>query len=332
MKKQPSGGLIHVSELLPGLFPSEPAPQPQKKPQPQKPQTKEIQPADLITGELIRPEDIAYTHSLFLQCFMPIRHNEKNRDRWEAGNRSAKLVIRAGELVKPNSPGTFKRCIVPAGPKARLILAYINDYAYRNRTPLVPMGDSLRQAMQKMDVAVSGQNAKELQREVENLAASDMVLGVWTADGNAHQRKTSLAEELSFWIDKDPNQRTLWQPEMTLSRSYYESLQGAHMAPLHWPAYIALQTKPRAMDIFAFLQYRLRKPLKTPVVLSAAILHAMFGQDIKARKAFWQRFKQSLADALKWYPTARVEILNDAIKLYNSPALIPYRKIGRIEA
>jgi len=99
----------------------------------------------------------------------------------------------------------------------------------------------------------------------------------------------------------------------------------------HWPAYIALQTKPRAMDIFAFLQYRLRKPMKTPAIIPATVLHAMFGQDIKLLKHFWPRFKEALKDALKWYPTARLEILNDAIKLYTSPALIPYRKVGRIE-
>jgi len=326
MKKQPSE-LTHVSELLPGLLPPE-----EVKPlAPAQPERKALEPADLITGELIRPEDIAYTHSLFLQCFMPIRHTAKNRQRWETGNRNAKLVIRAGELVKPNSPGTFKQCIVPAGPKARLILAYINDYAYRHRTPIIPLGDSMREAMRRMEVPICGTNGKELQREVANLAAADMVLGVWMPDGSAHQKKTTLAEELSFWIEKDPNQRTLWQPEMTLSRSYYESLQGSHMAPLFWPAYIALQSKPRAMDILAFLQYRLRKTIKTPVTIPATVLHMMFGQDIKHLFHFWPRFKQSLAEALKYYPTARVEVLNDAIKLYHSPALIPYRKVGRIE-
>jgi Plasmid encoded RepA protein len=324
-------GLTHISEALPGLLP--PGPQapaapakgqlPAKRPEPEPS-------LDLITGEAIRSEDIAYTHSLFLQCFMPIRHNAKNRQQWEAGNRNAKLLIRAGILIKPNSPGTFKNCIVPAGPKARLILAYINDYAYRHNTPVIPLGDSMRQAMQRMEIAIGGANAKELQRELENLAAADMLIGVWTPDGSAHQHKTAIAEELSFWIEKDLRQGTFWQQEMTLSPTYFGSLKGPHMAPLHWPAYIALQSKPRAMDIFAFLQYRLRNPLKAPAILHVSILHAMFGQDIKDRKSFWQRFKQSLVEALKWYPTARVEILNDAIKLYNSPPLIPYRKIGRI--
>lgn len=324
MKKQ-HDELTQIADILPELFPHEP-PKP-----PGKPQKRVPKPLGFITDELIRPEDIAYTHSLFLQCFMPIRHNAKNQQRWETGNRNAKLVIRAGELVKPNSPGSFKQCSVPAGPKARLILAYINDYAYRQKTPVIPLGKNLHQAMNRMDVSVSGQNAKELQRELENLAAAEMVLGVWTADGSAHQEQTKIARRMSFWIDKDPKQGTLWQPEMILSQEYYESLQGSHMAPLHWPAYIALQMKPRAMDVFAFLQYRLRNPMKAPVILHASLLHAMFGKDIKLLKHFWPRFLDALKDALNLYPSARIEILNDAIKLWNSPALIPHRKVGRIE-
>jgi hypothetical protein len=68
----------------------------------------------ITESEIIRPEDIAYTHSIFLQCFLPLRHRPSNVRRWETGNRLAKLVIRAGELVDPDSPGTFKECAVPA--------------------------------------------------------------------------------------------------------------------------------------------------------------------------------------------------------------------------
>jgi hypothetical protein len=205
-----------------------------------------------IESEIIRPEDIAYTHSIFLQCFLPLRHRPSNVRRWETGNRLAKLVIRAGELVNPDSPGTFKECAVPAGPKARLLVTYINDYAFRHKTPLVPLGESLREAMRKMDVPVGGKNGKELHRELENIAAAEINLGTWAPDGgSARHQKASVAEEMSFWMEKDSQQRTLWQPEMLLSTQYYRALcTGGHIAPIHWEAYIALQHNARAMDIF----------------------------------------------------------------------------------
>jgi hypothetical protein len=290
-----------------------------------------ITPEMMVENDIIRPEDLAYTHSVFVQCFMPVRHNEKNRGRWQTDCGNASLVIRAGELVKPDSPGKFKECAVPAGPKARIVVAYINDYAYRHRTPVIDLGDSMRDFMKRAEIPIGGQNGKELQRELENFAAAEILLGLWSADGSAHQEQTKVAHRMSFWIDKNPEQRTLWNPEMTLSAPYLNALlEGEHIAPIHWPANIALQHNPRAMDILNFLTYRLRKPLSRPVHLHARILHAMFGRDVKQLRHFWPRFIDALKEALKHYPTARIEILNDAIKLYNSPPLIPYRKIGRL--
>jgi len=43
-------------------------------------QTTEIQ--RVLTAEIFNPQDLAYTHSLFLQCFMPLRHNAANQRRW----------------------------------------------------------------------------------------------------------------------------------------------------------------------------------------------------------------------------------------------------------
>ena len=42
----------------------------------------EIPPASLF-DEVIRPDDITYTHSLFVQCFMPVRHHKNNAQEWE---------------------------------------------------------------------------------------------------------------------------------------------------------------------------------------------------------------------------------------------------------
>jgi hypothetical protein len=286
----------------------------------------------IAQSEMIRPEDLTYTHSVFVQCFMPVRHNERNQRRWQTNCGQTSLVIRAGELLKPDSPGEFRECVVPAGPKARIVVAYINDHAYRRRTPVIDLGDSMREFMRTAGIPVGGKNGKELQRELENFAAAEILLGVWTADGSAHQDQTKVAQRMSFWIDKNPDQRTLWQPEMTLSTAYYDALiAGDHIAPIHWPANIALQNNPRAMDILNFLTYRLRKPLPRPVLLHATVLHAMFGRDVKSPRHFWPRFLTAMEAACKHYPHARIEPLNDGIKLYNSPPLIPYRKMVRIE-
>jgi len=281
--------------------------------------------------EAIRPEDLGYTHPVFLQCFLPTRHSAKNKQRWQTNCGRASLVIRAGELANPAKQNEFKQCTVPAGPKARFVVAYVNDYIQRNDTPVVNMGDSLRLAMQKMNISVGGKNGKQLTREVENFAAAEIGIGRWKENGHPTHDRALVAQHMSFWLEKNPDQRTIWQPEMTVSNEYYGTVrEGDRRAPFFWPAMVALQGDTRAMDIHCFLTYRLRNGLVRPVPLSAKVLHALFGQDIAELKKFWQSFKKSLLAAHKWYPEAQIEVKNDCIILKDSPPLIPYRKMIRI--
>src|SRR5215471_20807659 len=105
-----NGGLVRAREILP-----------------------EVLPAALVE-EVIRPEDIGYTHPVFLQCFLPTHHSEKNRERWQTDCGRISLVIRAGELANPNKQNEFKKCLVPAGPKARFVVSYVNDYLQCHNT------------------------------------------------------------------------------------------------------------------------------------------------------------------------------------------------------
>jgi hypothetical protein len=314
MSEHGKNGLVHVGEIFPKL-------------------TQPPAPIAFVDSELIRAEDIAYVHSIFMQCFLPLRHNAKNRLFWQTDCGNVSMAIRAGVLVKPDSPRTFKQCDTPAGPKARIVSTYIDDYAWREKTPHIDMGENLHKAMNQMGVKIGGKNSKELTREVENFAASEVNLGVWLPDGNARHDVAKVAKSVSFWIEKNPDQMTIWQPTLTLSHEYYASIEASHhIAPSYWPALVGLQHNARAMDLHRFLTYRLRNGLKRPLLLSAKVLHMMFGRDIKHTRHFWPEFLAALKEALKWYPTARVEILNDnsGLRLHDSPALIPHRKIGRI--
>ena len=148
-EKRGEGGLTRVGDSLAGLLPK-------------------VLPAGLF-DDVIKPSDVGYTHPVFLQCFLPTRHSDRNRQRWQTNCGRASLVIRAGELANPAKPNEYETCLVPAGPKARFVIAYVNDYIQRHNTPTVNMGDSLREAMEKMNISVGGKNGKELTREVKKL-------------------------------------------------------------------------------------------------------------------------------------------------------------------
>ncbi len=305
----PRSGLVRAGELLP-----------------------EVLPAGLF-DEVIRPEDVGYMHPVFVQCFMPLRHKPDNKDNWQTDCGRASLVIRSGILADPKKPNTFVKCTVPAGPKARIVNAYINDYILRKRTATVPLGETMREAMEKMNIPICGTNGTELQKEIKNFAAAEIILGTWDKDGNTHQEQAKIARRLSFWIEKNPDQRVFWQPEMTVSGDYYTAItEPDRMAPFYWPALVGLQHNPRAMDIHSFLVYRLRGGLKRPVPLHAKVLHAMFGGSRGQLYHFWPEFKKALLEAHKFYPKAMIEVKNDCIILKDSPPLIPYRKMPRISS
>lgn len=290
----------------------------------------QVLPPDLFDG-VIDPKDIGYTHPVFVQCFLPTRHTDKNRERWQTDCGRMSLVIRAGELANPDKPHEFKKCSVPAGPKARFIVSYVNDYLQRHpETDVVNMGDSLRAAMEKLSLKVSGTNGTALKREAENFAASEIMIAGWFEDEVINEGGR-VAPRMRFWLEKDPRQRSIWQPEMTVSPDYSKAIRnGDRLAPFLWSAMLALQNDTRAMDIHYFLVYRLRNGLKRPVLIHAKALHALFGQDIRELKHFWHIFKKSLAAAHKQYPQAMIELKNDCIILHDSPPLIPYRKVARI--
>lgn len=286
--------------------------------------------------DAIRPEDVGYTHPVLLQCFLPVRHNKNNADWWQTNCGRASIAISAGRLVKPGAMHEFSRRQVPAGPKARLVSAYVNDFIHSHRTPVVPLGDSMRQAMQRMGIPVCGSNGDELTRELENFAAAEILIGVWDSNGSAHQTGGKIAKAMSFWIERNPDQGVFWQPELTVSTEYFDAVLQREMTPFHWPSLVALSHNARAMDIHCFLTYRLHKGLAKPVELKRSTLHAMFGQGIRSEKQFWPEFKEALGVAHKQYPTARVEIMKDrkgyetGLLLKNSPPLIPHRKLARI--
>jgi len=306
-KRGTTGGLVSVGDILPGIE----LPEASEQGSP----LIAVDPRDL-TGD-----DIAYTHAVFAQCFLPLRAR-KGAQRHQVNHGNASLIVRAGELIDPDEMHKTELCEIPSGPKARLLLAYINNQAIRKGKPDVDMGDSLRAFMKKAGVVIGGPNGREITRQVKNIAACQMILGVWGGT-HAAQRRIDISDGISFWLEKDPRQKTLWQPTMTLSDDYMAALDN-HRVPLDFRGLVTLQANTRAMDIFVWLSYRLCKiPRGRPVKIPYTALHAIFGNGRGRVRDFRTKFIEALKQAHSCYPDARVELESDHIVLYASPSPVP---------
>jgi hypothetical protein len=288
------------------------------------PSKQEIQ--DTISNSIIRTGDIVFQHAVFLQCFLPIRSLPRHTDYYQVNHsvkgRTTSLMIETGRLINPDKPAETEKREIPSGAKARLLLAYINDQAIRTSSPTVDMGNSLRKFMERNGIPIGGKNGKEITEQVKNIAAANISLGTW-GEEQARQEKLSIANTVSFWLERNPNQLTFWQPEMTLSIGYMEALKH-HRVPLDFRALIALDANPRAMDLYCWLAYRLHR-IDQPLKIRYEALHEVFGRGIKELRNFKPHFKKAIEDACRCYPNARIDIRSnrDYVTFYHSPSPVP---------
>src|ERR1700733_8590081 len=88
----------------------------------------------------IPPEKIAYQHSVLSQTSLPYRSTPQRR--WEAQNGNVMLLVQAGEAFDRERQ-RWVELPLPFGPKARLILMYLNSEAIRTQSPIIDVEDSM---------------------------------------------------------------------------------------------------------------------------------------------------------------------------------------------
>lgn len=271
-------------------------------------------------------EDVTYTHAVFAQCFLPLRKLPKVQKVYEVRHGRATLAVVAGVLLDPRTRGVV-HMDVPSGSAARIALAHINNHLIRSKgledALTVPMGESLRDFMDYHGLTIAGTTGKEIVRQIHNLAAARITLGIWSEE-HARQINTQIAEAIDFWLEKDRRQRTLWQPLMQVSESYAKAVR-EHCVPHDIRALIGLYENTRAMDIYVWLTYRLpRVPVRHDLFIRYDDLKPIFGTGVRDTYKFRQVFKRSLRGALAWYRTARVGIEPEGIRLFHSPSPVPF--------
>ncbi len=278
------------------------------------------------TQEALFGRDIGYHHGVMAQCFMPQKELPLDTREWQVNHGRASMVIEAGRVAQEGENHSFRKCALPSGSKARLIMPYIIGYAVQRNTPEIDMGQNLHRFMQKLGVPVSGQNGKELTRQVENIGAASFMLGGWEEDRTVTQY-ARIAKELSFWIDNKPGQGAFWRPEMVLSADFFEVIKERRV-PIDMHHLMKLGKSPRRMDLYCWLSYRLprvRRGRSTDIKLRD--LQPIFAPDIIDPYLFKQRFKADLKAISKVYPDFRIVVEKDRVKLEKSPAPVPSKVI-----
>ena len=266
--------------------------------------------------------DIGYYHGIMMQCFLPQKPLPDGRREWQVKHGRASMLVEAGRVIVPEVEHEFRYCDVPAGSKPRLILPYIIGYAVQHNTQEIDMGRSLRSFMEKIGMPVAGRNGKILTREIENVAAANFYLGGWDESGGTTQF-ARVAKELSFWVERNKDQMTIWRPEMVLSKDFFEAIKSRRV-PVDMGHLMQLTKSPRRMDLYCWFSYRLPRIQKnTSIPIPLHYLQPIFGPDIVRSQDFKRRFLADLKALAKVYSAFNLEVKDDVLWLRKSPPPVP---------
>ena len=194
----------------------------------------------------------------------------------------------------------------------------------RQKTREIPIGGSAAQFLELMGMDTQGARYSNLRRQMHALAACRLQLGYRgrTFNGQA-------VEQFDAWLtNKDTNQRALWPGLMVLTEHFYSSLlKGA--VPLDLRALHVLKGSALALDVYAWLAYRLHRLEGRGVTVHWSSLREQFAQEYSGKDAdknFKGAFLPQLRKVLTVYPQAKVKTVRGGLLLLGSPPPIPYKR------
>ena len=272
-----------------------------------------------IYGNSPRGDDMAFTHAVFCQVGLPRSKVEGREFMRQSG--AAWVNVQAGYLDEGRGPVQQP---IPYGALPRLALAHLSTHAVRHKTREIPIGDSAAQFLELMGMDTQGARYANLRRQMHALAACRLQLGYKgrTFNGQA-------IEQFDAWLaNKGTKQRALWPGLMVLSEHFYSSLlDGA--VPLDLRALHALKGSALALDVYAWLAYRLHRVEGRGVTLHWTSLREQFAQEYTGKDAdknFKGAFLPQLRKVLTVYPQAKVKPVRGGLLLLGSPPPIPYKQ------
>ena len=264
-----------------------------------------------------------YSHSVMCAVSLPARRPKDESQPIVRRDGNYSLIITPRKRLEPSGANGEMQEIckgVPFGPLARVILFYIMSEAVRNRSREVFLGSSFSEWLRRMGIEATRSGGERSSRRLVQDQIDRLMNCEWTFryDGPvSRKREATSADEgkLNAFVVNDMRLTTryagLQGAEGTfvgcfvLSEEFYESLI-LHSVPLAENAVKALKASTTALDLYAWLSYRLpRVPEGQEVRLSWADVNVHFGSATGSLGKFRQLIREAWNDVACAYPQAR---------------------------
>ena len=293
-----------------------------------------------INSALPTVDELAFLHSGLCQTHLPRSRPTSNRAVWIRHSGRFKLVIQPGLLMSDAAGQVGGRgtevddeslfCGVPYGPKARLILIWLQSEGVKGRT--VSMDRSMSAWIRSLGLAVTGGRGGTIQavREQTNRIAMCSFSFQWSAidhQGNAkrHVQNARIVDGMELW--EAAGDASKWSTTVQLSEEFYNHLR-EHAVPLDSRAIAHLAGNSLGLDLYAFFAHRLHR-LKSSVMLNWSSLAVQFGEEKLSVYRTAQRIKETLPEVRAVYPDLNVDVERRGLVLRYSNPPVPPAAIAR---
>jgi hypothetical protein len=285
-----------------------------------------------IGSALPTSEDLAFLHSGLCQTHLPRSRPTSNRSVWLRQSGRFKLIIQPGLLV-PEGRNSSRAaeldderfyCGVPYGPKARLILIWLQSEGVKSR--IVSMDRSMSAWIRSLGLAVTGGRKGTIQavREQTVRIAMCSFSFHWSDrddHGNAAQRvqNARIVDGMELWQAAGDSSK--WATTVQLSEEFYNHLR-EHAVPLDQRAIAHLAGNSLGLDLYAFFAHRLHR-LREPIMLGWNSLSDQFGDEGPTVYRTAQRIRETLPEIRAVYPGLNVDLTRRGLVLRRSLPPVP---------
>jgi hypothetical protein len=267
-----------------------------------------------IAHEVMADEQQAIGIAYSGMCLTALPYRKLPNDQvWIKRGHQVTLLIEPGHLFVR---GQAIRYGVPWGSRGRILLIHLMTQAVRSNSREVTLGRSARDAMERMGLAYGGESTKAIRDQVARLSACSLRWS-WERDGGDTNHRGAIVTSSFTLHDEDDRQGNLFSDAVVLDAEFFAALK-AHPVPFAEEAIRRLSYSPMAMDVYAWLGYRLHSLERTTDV-SWPSLAAQFGTGYKAIRQFRADFLPSLSAACAAYPDAKVDVIARGLRLFPSP-------------
>ena len=253
--------------------------------------------------------ETAYTHPGICLTVLPHRATPPD-EVWARTNAHASLEVHPLR----DDAGIYRG--VPYGPKARLMLLFLQTEALKTRSRFVELGRSMRQWLLSMGVRDCGTNYRVVADQAERIEHCVLRFRYHGRDGENRWQDSIVRGWFRPFAENSDR-------VVEISEGFYDALS-KHPVPICDQAIRLLADTCMPLDLYLWLAYRLHS-LDGPKTISWDALHLQFGAGTRLLKHFKPRLARDLDTATAVYPDAKVELTEIGLRLWPSLPPVPPR-------